>query len=82
MRYFGGVSNAIQVPGLPERLKRARDLASLTQRQLATKMGIRSVTVSEWERGHSTPHAAYLKLLAKTLNVSADWLLGAEAVAS
>lgn len=36
-------------------IKRARELAGLTQAQLADALNVSSNTVSNWERGHSQP---------------------------
>ena len=39
--------------GFPERLRRAREALGLTQRQLATRLGVDPSTVWSWERGRS-----------------------------
>ncbi|MFM2484433.1 LexA family protein [Celerinatantimonas yamalensis] len=60
---------------LYERLKGCRTHAGLTQQQLAKAVGVSHVTISQWERGDTTPKGSNLYQLAKVLNCSAEWLL-------
>lgn len=61
---------------LSHRLKVARKTKKLTQEQLAVKVQTTKGTISNYENGHSTPSNEMLVLLAKTLNVTTDYLLG------
>lgn len=60
------------------RIKKLRIEAGYTQPQLAEKIGVSNAVISFWENGINEPKASYIKLLAKHLNVSADYLLGIE----
>lgn len=55
---------------MPESLtpKQLRERASLTQRQVADALSLRSSTVSEWERGLSYPNLTFYETL-KLLNL-------------
>lgn len=56
-----------------ERLKRERQLAGLTQAQLAKKVGISQQTVSKYELGRITPgHFSLIRQYEKALGVSAE----------
>ncbi|MFM2481942.1 S24 family peptidase [Celerinatantimonas sp. YJH-8] len=60
---------------LYDRLKHCRSNAKLTQQQLAKAVGVSHVTISQWERGDTTPKGSNLYKLAKVLDCSAEWLL-------
>ncbi|WP_249664300.1 helix-turn-helix domain-containing protein, partial [Lysinibacillus sp. D4B1_S16] len=47
----------------------------LTQEQFSVKVQTTKGTISNYENGHSTPSNEMLVLLAKTLNVTTDYLL-------
>lgn len=49
-------------PGLGRRIKRARERAQLTQRQLATAVGVDRKTVGNWESGASSPRSSLARL--------------------
>lgn len=59
-------------------LKELRAERRLTQSQLAQKIGVSPGNVGDWETGKSKPGYAALVALARTLEVSADELLGLE----
>lgn len=61
-------------PKTPNRIRAYRLQLNLTQRDVATLLGIRPATVSEWERGLACPTAAALLRLAKALNTLAEAL--------
>jgi transcriptional regulator with XRE-family HTH domain len=62
---------------LGERLREARKAAGLTQRMLEQRCGIPQNSISRIESGTTQEiSTGTLKVLAKTLNVSADHLLG------
>lgn len=57
------------------RIWRARDAAKLTTKDLATKLGVRSETISSWERDRAEPRANRLFMLAGVLGVAPVWLI-------
>lgn len=58
-------------------LRKFRLKENLTQAQLAQKLGVQAQTISKWETGVSMPDITLLPLLAESLNISIDTLLGA-----
>ncbi|SMH35209.1 helix-turn-helix domain-containing protein [Maritimibacter sp. HL-12] len=58
-----------------DRLAAAREAASLSQKDLAKRLGVKSKTVAAWENDLSEPRANRLQMLAGLLNVSLMWLL-------
>ncbi len=63
---------------LPERLKETRKAAGLTQKEVASKLGITEATYNRYEKGAHSPTPETLRSLCIILNVSADYLLGIE----
>ena len=59
-----------------ERLKRERLSKGLTQEDLGYAVGIRNVTISQYESGARTPSSPILSKLAGVLGISTDYLLG------
>lgn len=59
-----------------ERLKSIRIEKGFTQPQLAERVGVSNGMISFWENGVHEPTVAYIIKLAKTLEVSSDYLLG------
>lgn len=59
-----------------ERLAAARELAGLTQVQLAEKLGTAQSNVASWERETVALRPEQLTAISDALNVSADYLLG------
>lgn len=66
MKLFGG------------RLSVCRQNRNMTQEELAYRLGITAQALSKWERGVSLPDLSMLADLARLLEVSTDYLLGAE----
>lgn len=60
----------------PGRLKEARLARSLTQAELAERLGVSRPLVSQWESGETTPGLGHLRELCLLLRVTADHLLG------
>ena len=58
-----------------DRIREARKKLSLTQEQLAEKLDVSLVYVSEIERGMKMPSMALFIRLVEILDVSADYLL-------
>lgn len=60
------------------RIKEARQIAGLSQKELADKMGIHAATLSGYESGAHDPKSDGLMKVADICNVSVDFLLGRE----
>lgn len=57
-------------------IRKFREAAGLTMRELAGRVGVSVATVSRWESGEDSPSAPRLPLLADSLNCSIDELFG------
>lgn len=66
---------------LGARIRDLRDKKNMTQTDLADYAQTTRATVSKWETGDSEPSATQLKIIAESLGVSVDYLLGNEASA-
>lgn len=62
-----------------QRLARIRKEKGYTQVQLAKKVGIIQVLISDYERGRLRPYHEMIARFARALKVSADELLGLDA---
>lgn len=60
------------------RLKVARTMASMTQREWAKAIGVTKQTVSKWEQGETEPRLTKLALIAKLSGMPAEQLLHGE----
>ena len=60
----------------PERLRRAREYRGLTQSELAEQAGLQPSAISHFETGARKPSFDNLRLLADTLDITTDYLLG------
>jgi transcriptional regulator with XRE-family HTH domain len=60
----------------PERLRSAREYRGLTQGQLAERANLQPSAISHFETGARKPSFDNLRLLADTLDVTTDYLLG------
>lgn len=58
-----------------ETLKNVRKQRSLTQEELAEKLGVSRQAISKWESDNGYPETEKLLLLSKTLNISLDYLM-------
>lgn len=61
---------------LGERLKSCRKTLSLTQQEVAEKLGVTSASISSWESGARRPDFEMLDNLSRLYDVSFDYLLG------
>ncbi|WP_319826574.1 helix-turn-helix transcriptional regulator [Thalassovita sp.] len=61
-----------------DRVAAAREAASMTQKQLAKRMGIKTGTLREWEQDLSEPRVNRLMMMAGILGVSMGWMLTGE----
>jgi len=59
-----------------QRLLALRQAAGLSQRQLASRLGVDQSNIAFWERWDKPPRGEVLPALAKALSVSVDELLG------
>lgn len=59
-----------------QRLRAARNERGLEQQQLAEKAGLPASSISHFEKGARKPSFDNLRNLAKTLDVTTDYLLG------
>ena len=59
-----------------QRLKRARERAGLSRRDVAQMLGYTTNGFAELEKPRSEPNLTALIRLSRNLNVSTDWLLG------
>lgn len=58
-----------------DRLALAREASGLSQRELASRLGVRLTTLTKWEDDHDEPRANRLTILSGMLGVSIRWLL-------
>ncbi|MBA4506379.1 helix-turn-helix domain-containing protein, partial [Corynebacterium sanguinis] len=74
------MTNAIHLAGivptfdLADRVRKAREVAGLTQDELGEKAGVGRATVARIERGKGSPRRASLIALAFATGVSLEWL--------
>lgn len=59
-----------------DRIKHARRLAGLTQKELAEMLGVLPSMIGQYETGARKPKLDTVQKLARSLNVSTDYLLG------
>ena len=60
------------------RIREFRQLAHLSQTQLAKKLHVTQGAVSQWESGRTMPDTSQLLVLSECLSASVDELLGQE----
>lgn len=60
----------------PDRLRCSREYRGLTQGELAERAGLQPSAISHFETGARKPSFDNLRLLADTLDVTTDYLLG------
>ena len=60
---------------LGEKIREARRKCGFSQEQLADKMAVSRSAVAKWETDKGLPDVGNLKILARLLNVSVDYLL-------
>lgn len=62
--------------GIGERLKLAREMAGITQKQVGIMLGIHKTVVCNYETGRRPPPDTHLLPLAQLFGVSMGWLVG------
>lgn len=60
------------------KIKEAREMAGLTQRELAMKIGLSPSTLNGYEKGNHDPRSDTLSLIAEICGVTVGFLLGIE----
>lgn len=73
--YLTGDSKVKTSGTIGDRIIEARETAGLSTAQLAEHLGIRTATMTNWERNKSQPRGNRLITIAGFLNVSPTWLL-------
>jgi transcriptional regulator with XRE-family HTH domain len=73
--YLGYVSKQAPALDFPQRLAELRKQHSLTQQQLADRIGLHVVQLRRYEAGTSQPTLDVIRKLSTALQVSADMLL-------
>lgn len=63
---------------IADTIKQMRQMANLTQSDLAKKLNITRSSVNAWEMGISVPSTQYVVELAHVFKVSTDYILGVE----
>ena len=61
-----------------DRVAAAREYLSMSEQDLAKRLGIKVETVTKWENDLAEPRANKLQMLSGVLNVSLRWLLTGE----
>lgn len=61
-----------------DRLAGARDATGLTQKALASRLGVKTATIVGWENDLGEPRSNRLQMLSGILGVSLSWLLTGE----
>lgn len=66
------------VSGLGERLIKQREVHKLSQKEVASIVGVSASVISNYESGERTPSVEKLMALASLYHCSTDYLLGFE----
>lgn len=64
------------MPLRADRLRDSRERKGIKQRELSQLCGVTEFQISRYENGKSEPGASVLELIARSLDVSTDYLLG------
>jgi transcriptional regulator with XRE-family HTH domain len=59
---------------VPDKIRKAREYAGLSQQELADRLSVTRTSVINWERGHTRPLRLILRLLAAETGVDEQWL--------
>lgn len=76
MPRLGKYTAPVNEQTIARNLRDIRKRRGMTQVQVAERLGIRQVLVSQYERGQTRVHGALVAAFAKVLRTSADQLLG------
>ncbi len=69
-------ATAFNAQVLAERLRLARQMSGMTQKQVGKTLGLHRVTISNFEAGDRNPLACQLLPLSRIYDVSVGWLVG------
>ncbi|MCL3881008.1 helix-turn-helix domain-containing protein [Marivita sp. GX14005] len=69
---------APEIATFGDRLTAAREASGMTQEALAKRLGVKKLTLRNWEDDLSEPRANRLSMMAGLLNVSMMWLINGE----
>ena len=67
---------ACMINGLGQRLQEQRILRNLSQKQVASSIGVSASVISNYESNERTPSTEILRSLAHLYHCSTDYLLG------
>lgn len=67
---------------LGDKIRDARKVSGLTQKELAEKVNVGNTTISNWEKGVSRPDADQIQVLCWALGVEPNYFLGGSASGS
>lgn len=59
-----------------KKIRNLREMAGMSQTDLAARLGVKPCTVSRWESGEKVPELTTLLKLADVFGVTLDYLLG------
>lgn len=59
-----------------ERILWIRDCRSISQKEVAEKLGIKQQQYARYEKGVNVMPVTYLKAICEILNISADYIIG------
>ncbi len=74
------MKGTVVIMDIGSRIRNSRIKSNMTQEEFAQKLCVTSQAVSRWECGISLPDTAMIPIIAKTLCISADELLGCEKI--
>lgn len=57
-----------------ERIKKLRKALELTQKEFASRLGIKQNTIAKYETNRGNPTVAVISLICREFNVNEDWL--------
>jgi transcriptional regulator with XRE-family HTH domain len=72
-------NNLISLP-VGKRIRHARKAQKLTQQELAKQLGISTVTLNRYEKGHRSPDTDILGRLVSILKCDAQWVVTGEEI--
>jgi transcriptional regulator with XRE-family HTH domain len=61
---------------LGDRMRKALDVADVSNQRMAAELGVSRNTVSNYMRGRAVPRLAMLRVWAEVTDVPLEWLLG------
>lgn len=68
------------INGLGERLQEQRNILNLSQKEVASMIGVSASVISNYESGERTPSLEILMALAALFHCSSDYLLGLNSI--